>query len=64
MSANGTASQLASQCSCRGCGVTAPITSARITGAWTVSVGGTDWSCATCTRSQLPDIEAALDAHH
>jgi hypothetical protein len=61
MSANGTASQLASLCSCHGCGATAPITKARITGTWSVSVSGTDWACPTCTRSELSDIETGLD---
>jgi hypothetical protein len=60
MSANGTASQFASQCSCRGCGATAPIVRARVTGAWSRSGNRTDWACAACTRAELRDIEAGL----
>ena len=60
MSANGTASQLASQCACRGCGTTAPIATARVTGAWSVSGGQPQWACAACTRAQLDEIEAGL----
>ena len=60
MSANGAASQVASQCSCRGCGATAPVTRARVTGAWSVSTDHTDWACAVCTRDELHEIEAGI----
>ena len=61
MSANGTASQLASLCSCRGCGTTAPIARARVTGAWSVSGGRATWACPRCTRAELDEIEAGLN---
>ena len=60
MSANGTASQLASLCSCRGCGATAPVARARITGTWYCSGGRTEWACPACTRDQLYEIEAGI----
>ena len=60
MSANGTASQHASLCSCRGCGATVPVSKARITGTWSVSGSHTDWACAVCTRDELHEIEAGI----
>ena len=60
MSANGTASQLASLCSCRGCGITAPLATARITGTLSFSRSRPDWTCPACTRDQLLDIEAGI----
>jgi hypothetical protein len=54
MSPNGIATPLATLCSCRGCGLTAPEVRARITGAWSVASG---WSCPVCTRDQLHEIE-------
>jgi hypothetical protein len=57
MSPNGTATHLATLCSCRGCGLTAPEVRARITGTWSVAAG---WSCPVCTRDQLHEIEAGI----
>ena len=61
MTVNGTASPTASLCSCHGCGITAPIDTARITGSWSVSLSGAYWTCAACTRSALPEIETGMD---
>jgi rubredoxin len=60
MSANGTTAQIASQCSCRGCGATAAVAVARVTGAWSVSGERAEWACPVCTRDQLQEIEAGL----
>ena len=61
MSVNGTASYVASLCSCRACGITAQVTTARVTGSWSLSLSGVHWTCADCTRSALPEIETGLD---
>jgi hypothetical protein len=57
MSPNGIATPLATQCSCRGCGLNAPEVRARITGSWSTRSG---WVCPVCTRDQLHEIEAGI----
>lgn len=60
MSANSTASQHASLCSCHVCGATTPVVRARVTGAWLVAGDQTGWACPVCTRDQLHEIEAGI----